>query len=57
MCVQGQIVEAAVGEAVSVIYEASVVPLEPIIKTQCGLHFAFFILAMRLAFASVEMHL
>ena len=57
MCVQGQIVETAVGEAVSVVYEVSVVSLEPIKKTRCELHFAFFILAMRLAFASVEMHL
>ena len=31
--------------------------LKVIIMAKCGLHFAFFILAMRLAFASVEMHL
>lgn len=51
-----EVVETAVGETVSVIWWVSVELLRPL-KTGCESHFAFFILAMRLAFASVEIHL
>ena len=53
MCVQGEIVETAVGETISVVWWMLLIKLHSIkVRTS---HFAFFILAIRLAFASVEM--